>query len=289
MWEFLPKGLLQQHASGRISQHSAQLLCEIVSWSQANFGGPERFQKFPQTPALLHSQFCCLRPKTERFFLAICFRKNRSIFDLTKHSCNWRCSCVGSSSLGLFCHVPLKRDRWNWNWRLWDGQLSRELTFSESQPILFEVSFLQSQISINNLVLYVSFATFRWKEKDEIEIGGCEIFNWVASVWGWSIGSQFLNVFLLNVILKSQDSILKKKYIRAWLLRITKAILCHSLLRLLRITSENYIQNNFWELHLGLWSNVKWPNGPSHTESNSHSVRTQNIVSFIDLFCKRDL
>jgi len=41
-------------------------------------------------------------------------------------------------------------------------------------PIVFGVSFLQSQISIDNLVLYVSFVTFRWKETTEIEIGDWE-------------------------------------------------------------------------------------------------------------------
>jgi len=38
------------------------------------------------------------------------------------------------------------------------------------QRIAFGVSFLQSRISIDNLVLWVSFATFRCKEANEIEI-----------------------------------------------------------------------------------------------------------------------
>jgi len=38
------------------------------------------------------------------------------------------------------------------------------------QPIAFGVSFLQSHISIDDLVLKVSFATFRRKENIEIEI-----------------------------------------------------------------------------------------------------------------------
>jgi len=42
---------------------------------------------------------------------------------------------------------------------------------SHVQPIAFEVSFLQSQISIKTLVLQVSFDTFRWKETNEIKIG----------------------------------------------------------------------------------------------------------------------
>jgi len=30
-----------------------------------------------------------------------------------------------SSSLGLFCHIPLKIDQWNWDWRLrWDDTLN---------------------------------------------------------------------------------------------------------------------------------------------------------------------
>ena len=46
--------------------------------------------------------------------------------------------------------------------------------FSKSKvqrPIAFGVSFLQSQISIHDLVLQISFATFRWKETNKIEIG----------------------------------------------------------------------------------------------------------------------
>jgi len=39
------------------------------------------------------------------------------------------------------------------------------------QPIAFGVSLLHSQISIDNLVLYISFTTFLWKETMEIEIG----------------------------------------------------------------------------------------------------------------------
>ena len=41
------------------------------------------------------------------------------------------------------------------------------------QPTAFVVSFLQSQISNDVLVLYYdSFAMFRWKETKEIEIDG---------------------------------------------------------------------------------------------------------------------
>jgi len=39
------------------------------------------------------------------------------------------------------------------------------------QPIALGVSFFRSQITIDALVLYVSFTTFRWKETKEIEIG----------------------------------------------------------------------------------------------------------------------
>jgi len=39
------------------------------------------------------------------------------------------------------------------------------------QPIAFGVSFLHSQISIDGVILWVSFTTFRWKETKEIEIG----------------------------------------------------------------------------------------------------------------------
>ena len=39
------------------------------------------------------------------------------------------------------------------------------------QPIAFRVSFLQSQISIDDLVLYVSFATVIGNESNAIELG----------------------------------------------------------------------------------------------------------------------
>jgi len=39
------------------------------------------------------------------------------------------------------------------------------------QPIAFGVSFLHSQISIDDLLLYVTFTTIRWKETKEIKIG----------------------------------------------------------------------------------------------------------------------
>ena len=42
------------------------------------------------------------------------------------------------------------------------------------QPIACGVSFLHSQISIDNLVLQVSFTGFRRKETWEIEIGDCD-------------------------------------------------------------------------------------------------------------------
>ena len=45
------------------------------------------------------------------------------------------------------------------------------------QPIAFGVSFLQSRNSINYLVLYVSFAAFRWKETYESETANCD---WVT-------------------------------------------------------------------------------------------------------------
>jgi len=42
---------------------------------------------------------------------------------------------------------------------------------ADVQPITFWVSFFQFPISIDDLVLYVFFTTFRWKETKEIEIG----------------------------------------------------------------------------------------------------------------------
>jgi len=45
------------------------------------------------------------------------------------------------------------------NWICWSWVFKREI-----QPIASGVSFLQSRISIDNLVLWVSIPTFRWKE-----------------------------------------------------------------------------------------------------------------------------
>jgi len=42
---------------------------------------------------------------------------------------------------------------------------------SDILPIAFGVSFLQSQISIDDPVLQVSFTMFCWKETKEIVIG----------------------------------------------------------------------------------------------------------------------
>jgi len=38
------------------------------------------------------------------------------------------------------------------------------------EPTSYGVPFLQSRISMNGQVLYVSFAGFRWKETNEMEI-----------------------------------------------------------------------------------------------------------------------
>ena len=49
--------------------------------------------------------------------------------------------------------------------------------FIRVHPMAFGVSFLHSQISIHDLVLQVSFTTFRWKETEEIEMGD---WDWVV-------------------------------------------------------------------------------------------------------------
>ena len=46
------------------------------------------------------------------------------------------------------------------------------------------VSLLQSQTLIDDLVLYVSFATFRWKETNEIEIG---VWDWRTLQVQWAV------------------------------------------------------------------------------------------------------
>jgi len=43
--------------------------------------------------------------------------------------------------------------------------------YTNLQPISFGVTFLRSQMLIDDVVLCVSFATSRWKETKEIEIG----------------------------------------------------------------------------------------------------------------------
>ena len=53
-----------------------------------------------------------------------------------------------------------------------------------SQSIAFGESFLQSRVSINSLVLYVSFATFRLNETNWIEIGG---FDGMALHTQWAV------------------------------------------------------------------------------------------------------
>jgi len=58
----------------------------------------------------------------------------------------------GSRSPGLFCHVSVKRDLWDWD----------QMTLN-TVGCTRVMSFL-------DLVLQVSFATFQWKEPYEIEI-----------------------------------------------------------------------------------------------------------------------
>jgi len=50
------------------------------------------------------------------------------------------------------------------------GWVMSHIWMSHLQPIAYGVSFLRSPISIEDLVLWVSFATFRWKETNKIEI-----------------------------------------------------------------------------------------------------------------------
>ena len=49
--------------------------------------------------------------------------------------------------------------------------LEMKIENPEIQPIVFGVSFVQSQISIDDLVLLVSVAKLHEKETNEIEIG----------------------------------------------------------------------------------------------------------------------
>jgi len=50
-------------------------------------------------------------------------------------------------------------------------RLEMKIENPEIQPIVFGVSFVQSQISIDDLVLLVSVAKLHEKETNEIEIG----------------------------------------------------------------------------------------------------------------------
>jgi len=64
-------------------------------------------------------------------------------------------------SMHLYMYIKETNQHWKRPtvWSLW------------AQPRAFGVSFLHGQISIDNLVLEVSFTTFRWKDTKEIEIG----------------------------------------------------------------------------------------------------------------------
>jgi len=87
--------------------------------------------------------------------------------------------------------IPWKISRWKWRRRwlalhqhaymytcwciheymlVYNDVLLSSCNRLKLQPIAFGVSLLQSRISIDNLVLYVSFAAFRWQETKEIEI-----------------------------------------------------------------------------------------------------------------------
>jgi len=79
------------------------------------------------------------------------------------------------------------------------------------QPVAFRGSFLQSQISIDDLLLQVSFATFRWKETNgielEIEIEGHSKCN---MRWLRLVGSIKLQVSFEKEPYK-RDDILQKR------------------------------------------------------------------------------
>ena len=112
-----------------------------------------------------------------------------------------------------------------------------EHVISEVQPIAFGVSFLQSSHSINYLVLYVSFATFRWKAttlnrlrwKDAIEWHSRRAIDCTNEVFDAVL---FIRCFIASVIIQC-------------------------------LSSE-------WLIDVAL-------------------ITSQDIVSFIGLFCKRDL
>jgi len=82
-----------------------------------------------------------------------------------------------------------------------------------TQPIAFGVSFLHSQISIDHLVLDVSFTTFRWKETKDFEIGDwdymilqmqqvvfIQIHHSIREIWNWGLASERVQSLLLNEV-----------------------------------------------------------------------------------------
>ena len=102
---------------------------------------------------------CVITYKLNLFLFHICnvshsyvlSRYQLSFWDMTP-SYVWRNSFISASYLNESHHV-------------------RSTHSSLVQPIAFGVSFLESQLSIDDLVLSVSFTTLRWTETNEIEIG----------------------------------------------------------------------------------------------------------------------
>ena len=103
-----------------------------------------------------------------------------------------------SGSLGLFYHVPLKRDQWDWDWRLRFND-TPNATASSSTPIEFHGNYgkyLQTDTYVGHAMLlyvsfrqiYVSFTEF-WKNKSDWYL--YRAIFWILMYWRFWILSFF--------------------------------------------------------------------------------------------------
>jgi len=102
---------------------------------------------------------------------------NSIIRDVTQHNHRWFIMYMSIYFQYIYIYICTCLSTWIYiiiygfclphMWR----DSTRSYAIYHVQPIAFGVSFLQSHLSIEDVVLKVSFATFRWKETKEIEIG----------------------------------------------------------------------------------------------------------------------
>ena len=97
---------------------------------------------------------------TIRFYLISTYIWIHHITHMSAYNYTWIRMTTRTDDMGG--HLRNDTSHTNMNEKIW-------------QPITFAVSFLPSQISIDHLVFWVSFATFRWKQTNAIELG-----DWVG-------------------------------------------------------------------------------------------------------------